>query len=306
MVAGQMPEKGRQGAKRTLEGGKQQLFPLQKTDVGKRARFRGHWSEPLWSGLLPYGKINSVKTELEEILEKVSRKEISPKDAFNRLKDYPYQDLGFAKIDHHREVRKGFPEIIYGQGKTEDQVLKIAQEITKRGNSLLITRVEPGVYAKLKKKFPGCVYNPQGKIACLKRKKPTPGKGKIVIMTAGTSDIPVAEEAFVTCEMLGNDVERIYDVGVAGLHRLFGEMEKIKKARLIIAVAGMEGALPSVVAGLVKVPIIAVPTSIGYGACFQGISALLAMLNSCPGGVAVVNIDNGFGAGFLASLINHQ
>jgi NCAIR mutase (PurE)-related protein len=247
-----------------------------------------------------------VKTELEEILEKVSRKEISPQDAFHRLKDYPYQDLGFAKIDHHREVRRGFPEIIYGQGKTEGQILKIAQEITKRGNNLLITRVEPGVYARLKKKFPRCSYNPQGKIACLKRKKPAPGKGKIVIITAGTSDIPVAEEAFVTCEMLGNDVERIYDVGVAGLHRLFGEMEKIKKARLIIAVAGMEGALPSVVAGLVKVPIIAVPTSIGYGASLQGISALLAMLNSCPGGVAVVNIDNGFGAGYLASLINHQ
>lgn len=247
----------------------------------------------------------NVRTELEEILEKVYKKEISPKDAFDRLKDYPYQDLGFAKIDHHREVRKGFPEIIYGQGKTDDQILKIAQEICKRGNSLLITRVEPRVYAKLKNKIPGCLYNAQGKTACLKQKKPVPGKGKIVIITAGTSDIPVAEEAFVTCEILGNEVERIYDVGVAGLHRLFGEMDKIKKARLIIAVAGMEGALPSVVAGLVNVPIIAVPTSIGYGASLKGISALLAMLNSCPGGVGVVNIDNGFGAGYLASLINH-
>lgn len=246
-----------------------------------------------------------MKTELEEILEKVYKKEISPKEAFDKLKDYPYQDLGFAKIDHHREVRKGFPEIIYGQGKTEGQILKIAQEICKRGNNLLVTRVEPRVYAKLKKKIPGCLYNSQGKIACLKQKNPAPGKGKVVIITAGTSDIPVAEEAFVTCEILGNEVERIYDVGVAGLHRLFGEMEKIKKAKLIIAVAGMEGALPSVLAGLVKVPVIAVPTSIGYGASFQGISALLAMLNSCPGGIAVVNIDNGFGAGYLASLINH-
>jgi hypothetical protein len=260
---------------------------------------------PSWPESLFYVRIINVKKEIEEILERVYKREISPKEAFMRLKDYPYQDLGFAKIDHHREVHKGFPEIIYGQGKTEDQILKIAHEICKRGNNLLITRVEPQVYAKLKKKFSGCSYNPQGRIACLKQRKPVPGKGKIVIITAGTSDIPVAEEAFMTCEMLGNEVERIYDVGVAGLHRLFGEMDKIKKARLIIAVAGMEGALPSVLAGLVNVPIIAVPTSIGYGASFHGISALLAMLNSCPGGVGVVNIDNGFGAGYLASLINH-
>jgi len=246
-----------------------------------------------------------VKTELEEILEKVHRRELTPQEAFLRLKDYPYQDLGFAKVDHHREVRKGFPEIIYGLGKTEVQVRKIASEICKRGNSLLVTRLEPRAYQSLKKEIPGCLYNQLGKIAFLKQKTPVPGKGKIVIITAGTSDIPVAEEAFVTCEMLGNEVERIYDVGVAGLHRLLGEMDKIKQARLIIAVAGMEGALPSVVAGLVRVPVIAVPTSIGYGASFQGISALLAMLNSCPGGVAVVNIDNGFGAAYLASLINH-
>jgi NCAIR mutase (PurE)-related protein len=253
----------------------------------------------------PYVRIRNMKTELEEILDKVHKRELAPEQAFDRLRDYPYQDLGFAKVDHHREVRKGFPEIIYGLGKTEAQVLKIAREICKRGNSLLVTRLERRAYQSLKKEFPGCLYNPLGKIAYLKQKTPAPGKGKIVIITAGTSDIPVAEEAVVTCEMLGNEVERIYDVGVAGIHRLLGEMDKIKRARLIIAVAGMEGALPSVVAGLVKVPVIAVPTSIGYGASFQGISALLAMLNSCPGGVAVVNIDNGFGAGYLASLINH-
>ncbi len=247
-----------------------------------------------------------MKTELEEILERVHRRELNPQEAFDRLRDYPYQDLGFAKVDHHREVRKGFPEIIYGLGKTEDQVLKIALEICKRGNSLLVTRLERQAYLSLKKKIPGCLYNQLGKIAYLKQKTPAPGKGKIVIITAGTSDIPVAEEAFVTCEMLGNEAERIYDVGVAGLHRLLGEMDKIKRARLIIAVAGMEGALPSVVAGLVKVPVIAVPTSIGYGASFQGISALLAMLNSCPGGVAVVNIDNGFGAGYAAGVINRS
>ena len=246
-----------------------------------------------------------MATELEEILEKVCNKELSPKDAFLKLKDYPYQDLGFAKVDHHREARRGFPEIIYGQGKTPDQVIRIAAEIAGRKHNLLVTRIERAVYAKLKRRIPGCLYNAAGKIAYLKQKPPSPGKGMIVIMTAGTSDIPVAEEAAVTCEMMGNAVERVYDVGVAGLHRLFGEMGKIRKARIIIAVAGMEGALPSVLAGLVNVPIIAVPTSVGYGASLQGIAALLAMLNSCPGGVAVVNIDNGFGAGHLASLINH-
>jgi pyridinium-3,5-biscarboxylic acid mononucleotide synthase len=246
-----------------------------------------------------------VKTELQEVLEKVSQGKMSPEKAFQSLKDYPYQDLGFAKVDHHREVRKGFPEIIYGQGKTDAQVLKIAREICRRGHSLLITRASPGTFRKIRREIPGCIYNSLGKTIHLKKKRPAPGKGRIVIITAGTSDIPVAEEAFVTCKMLGNETERIYDVGVAGLHRLIGEMDKIRKARLIIAVAGMEGALPSVVAGLVSVPVIAVPTSIGYGASFQGISALLAMLNSCPGGVAVMNIDNGFGAGYLASLINH-
>lgn len=246
-----------------------------------------------------------MKTELEEILEKVSSGEMSPEEAFLKLKEYPYQDLGFAKVDHHREARRGFPEIIYGQGKTPEQVTRIAREIVKRKHNLLATRIEPVVYRKLKRAIPKCLYNPLGKIAYLNQKPASAGKGAIAIITAGTSDIPVAEEAAVTCEMMGNPVDRIYDVGVAGLHRLFGEMEKIRKARIIIAVAGMEGALPSVLAGLVNVPIIAVPTSVGYGASLQGIAALLAMLNSCPGGVAVVNIDNGFGAGHLASLINH-
>lgn len=246
-----------------------------------------------------------MKTELESVLELVSQGKMTPAEAFKKLKDYPYQDLGFAKVDHHREVRKGFPEIIFGQGKTTAQITKIAQEICKRGNSLFITRAGPEVYRRVKAKIPGCRYNPLARTITLNKKRPSPGHGKIVIMTAGTSDIPVAEEAFETCRMLGNEAERIYDVGVAGLHRLFGEMEKVKKARLIIAVAGMEGALPSVLAGLVSAPIIAVPTSIGYGASLQGIAALLAMLNSCPGGVAVVNIDNGFGAAYLASLINH-
>ena len=246
-----------------------------------------------------------MRSQIEDILKRVYERKISPAEALHALKDYPYQDLGFAKIDHHRELRKGFPEIIYGLGKTDKQVLDIAKEIVKKGSSLLITRVEAPTYKKLKKAIPKARYNPAAKTVYLKQRLPAAGKGKIIVLTAGTSDIPVAEEAFITCDMLGNEVERVYDVGVAGLHRLLGEYDKFKQAKVIIAVAGMEGALPSVVAGLVSVPVIAVPTSVGYGASFKGLAALLAMLNSCPGGVAVVNIDNGFGAAYLASLINH-
>ncbi len=246
-----------------------------------------------------------MKSQLKDVLKKVHLGKLSPEEAFLALKDYPYQNLGFAKIDHHRELRKDFPEIIFGMGKTEEQILKISREIIKKGGNLLITKVETKVFDNLKKKMPKAQYNSLAKVVYLKQQKPVSGKGKIAIITAGTSDIPVAEEAVVTCDILGNEAEKIYDVGVAGIHRLFGEMERIKKARVIIAVAGMEGALPSVVAGIVSVPIIAVPTSIGYGASLKGVAALLAMLNSCPGGVGVVNIDNGFGAGYLASLINH-
>ena len=246
-----------------------------------------------------------MKNYFEDILKKVYEHRLSPEEAIEHLKDYPYQDLEFAKIDHLRELRKGIPEIIYGLGKTGPQILKIGREIIRKGGNLLVTRVEPEIYRALKGKIPGAVYNPAARTITMKQKEAARGKGKIVVMTAGTSDIPVAEEAFVTCDILGNETERVYDVGVAGLHRLFGEYERIKQARVIITVAGMEGALPSVVAGLVSVPVIAVPTSIGYGASFKGLAALLAMLNSCPGGVAVVNIDNGFGAAYLASSINH-
>jgi NCAIR mutase (PurE)-related protein len=246
-----------------------------------------------------------MKSLLEEVLDKVQRGKLSPKKALNILKDYPYQDLTFAKIDHHRELRKGYPEIIFGLGKTEEQIVKIAQEIIKKRSNLLITKLDEETFKNVKKKIPGAQFNPLARIVYLIQKKPSPGKGKIAIITAGTSDIPVAEEAAVTCEILGNEIDKIYDVGVAGLHRFFGEYEKIKQARVIIIVAGMEGALPSVVAGVVNIPIIAVPTSVGYGASMKGLAALLAMLNSCPGGVGVVNIDNGFGAGYLASLINH-
>lgn len=246
-----------------------------------------------------------MKDQLEDILNKVHDGKLSPKKALSLLKDYPYQDLNFAKIDHHRELRKGFPEIIYGLGKTNEQILKISQEIIKKGSNLFITRAEPQLFKSIKKKIPQVRYNSQAKTIGCKHQKPIPGKGTIAILTAGTSDIPIAEEAAETCDIFGNKVNKIYDVGVAGIHRLFGEFDKIKKARIIIAVAGMEGALPSVVAGIVKAPIIAVPSSVGYGASFKGLAALLAMLNSCPGGVAVMNIDNGFGAGYLASLINH-
>jgi hypothetical protein len=246
-----------------------------------------------------------MKKRLEEILEKVRAGRLSTAEALARLEDYPYCDLDFAKVDHHREVAKGAPEIVFGLGKTPTQISRIAGEILKKGSNLLITRVEAEVWAKIKAKLPRAVYDEAARTVSLIQTKPPAGRGTIVILTAGTSDIPVAEEAAVTAEVLGNATERIYDVGVAGLHRLLGQYDRIRRARVIVTVAGMEGALPSVVAGLVKVPIIAVPTSVGYGASFRGLAALLAMLNSCPGGVAVVNIDNGFGAAFLASQINH-
>jgi pyridinium-3,5-biscarboxylic acid mononucleotide synthase len=246
-----------------------------------------------------------VKKRLEEILEQVRDGKVTPAKALELLEDYPYCDLDFAKVDHHREVAKGAPEIVFGLGKTPAQIASISREILKKGSNLLVTRVEPATWAKIKAKLPGAVYNAAARTVSLRQAEPPAGRGGIVVLTAGTSDIPVAEEAAVTAEALGNSVDRIYDVGVAGLHRLLGQFDRIRKARVVIAVAGMEGALPSVVAGLVKVPVVAVPTSVGYGASFKGLAALLAMLNSCPGGVAVVNIDNGFGAAFLASLINH-
>jgi NCAIR mutase (PurE)-related protein len=246
-----------------------------------------------------------MNEQLEKLLVQVQKGERSPKDALKILKDFPYEDLNFAKIDHHRELRRGLPEIVFGAGKTDDQILKIAKAILKKGSNLLITRVDPRIYKKIKQQIPKARYNSLAKAVYLKQKNPPPGKGRIVIITAGTSDIPVAEEAAVTCEILGNKIDKIYDVGVAGLHRLFGELDTIKNARVIITAAGMEGALPSVIAGIIEVPIIAVPTSVGYGTSFKGLAALLAMLNSCPGGLAVVNIDNGFGAAYMASLINH-
>jgi NCAIR mutase (PurE)-related protein len=246
-----------------------------------------------------------MKKKLEGLLKKVSEGRLSAEKALKSLGDYPFQDLGFAKVDHHREVLKGYPEIVYGLGKTPEQIVQIAREILAKGSNLLVTRVDPEVFARIKSRLRGARYNPSARTVTLLRSRAPAGHGTIAVITAGTSDVPVAEEAAVTAEVLGNKVERIYDVGVAGLHRLLHHYARIRGARVIITVAGMEGALPSVVAGLVRVPVIAVPTSVGYGASFQGLAALLAMLNSCPGGVGVVNIDNGFGAAYLASLINH-
>jgi len=246
-----------------------------------------------------------VKKRLEEILEKVHSGKLAPAKALELLEGYPYCDLDFAKVDHHREVAKGTPEVVFGLGKTPDQIARISREILGKGSNLLVTRVEPAAWAKIRAKLPGAAYNGAARTVSRIQSPPPAGRGTVVVLTAGTSDIPVAEEAAVTSEILGNATERIYDVGVAGLHRLLGQYERLRQARVIIAVAGMEGALPSVVAGLVRVPVVAVPTSVGYGASFKGLAALLAMLNSCPGGVAVVNIDNGFGPAFLASQINH-
>lgn len=246
-----------------------------------------------------------MKKRLEEILEKVRSGRLSTAKALELLEGYPYRDLEFAKVDHHREVAKGAPEIVFGLGKTPAQIARISREILDQGANLLVTRVEPAAWSRIRTKLPGAVYNEAARTVSRVQTPPPPGKGPVAVLTAGTSDIPVAEEAAVTAEVLGNETDRIYDVGVAGLHRLLGQYERVRRARVVIVVAGMEGALPSVVAGLVRVPVVAVPTSVGYGASFKGLAALLAMLNACPGGVAVVNIDNGFGAGFLASSINH-
>jgi hypothetical protein len=215
-----------------------------------------------------------------------------------------FSDLGFAKVDIDRKKRKGFAEVIYCPGKTQPQLKKISQELLKHKQDLLLTRLDKKAFAFLKKSIPRLQYNSKARLGFLLRETKTPEKGLAVIISAGTSDIPVAEEAAITLKVMGNRVQRLYDVGVAGVHRLMGNINVIKKARVIVVVAGMEGALPSIVSGLTKSPIIAVPTSCGYGANFRGLSALLTMMNSCSPGVAVVNIDNGFGAGYFASLIN--
>ena len=226
-------------------------------------------------------------------------------EALEVLKGLPFEDVGDAMVDHHRQPRRGFPEVVMGEGKTVDQLVSIVQSMANREANVLITRIEEGKIIPLRKVFPNLNYRSRSRMATLVNKPiETRGKGTILVITAGTTDIPVAEEAMVTAQMMGNAVELVCDVGVAGIHRLLHYRDRIMQAHVLIVVAGMEGALPSVVGGLVNRPVIAVHTSTGYGASFQGVAALLAMLNSCTAGVAVVNIDNGFGAGYIASLIN--
>ena len=245
--------------------------------------------------------------KLAQLLEQVRRGEATVEQALKRLQHLPFEDLGFAKVDHHRALRQGFPEVIMGEGKEVSDIAAIARAIRKRGVSVLVTRLSEEKMDALQPRLRGFRYHRQARAAAWRpRDAPLKGKGALAVVCAGTSDIPVAEEAAVTGEVMGNRVERIYDVGVAGLHRLLDRHRQLTEAAVLIVVAGMEGALPSVVAGLVRRPVIAVPTSVGYGANFHGLSALLAMLNSCAAGVTVVNIDNGFGAGFAASLINRD
>jgi pyridinium-3,5-biscarboxylic acid mononucleotide synthase len=247
-----------------------------------------------------------TEKELEKILKDVRSGAKSVEAAIDELKYFPYTDLGFARLDHHREVRTGYPEIVYCAGKTVEQVQKIFLVMSERNNNSFGTRADNKMFDAVRSVLPEAVYYQEARIISLKRKDPEIPDTTIGVITAGTSDIPVAEEAAVTAELLGNRVVRIYDAGVAGIHRLVDKLPEIKSFRVIIVIAGMEGALASVVGGLVDKPVIAVPTSVGYGASFGGISALLAMLTSCSSGVTVVNIDNGFGAGFSASMINRM
>jgi pyridinium-3,5-biscarboxylic acid mononucleotide synthase len=243
---------------------------------------------------------------LHQLFDQVRKKRLSPDEAVERLRHLPFEDLGFAKIDHHRVLRQGMPEVIFAQGKTPKQVADIFTRLAAHGGNVLATRASEEQFKAVAASVTRAEYRPLARAIVLKRDRKKHGKGIVVVVSAGTSDIPVAEEAVVTAELMGNDVQHIYDVGVAGIHRLLAHRAVLAKARVIIVCAGMEGALPSVVGGLVGVPVVAVPTSIGYGAAFGGLAALLGMMNSCASNVSVVNIDNGFGAGYVASLINRR
>lgn len=244
------------------------------------------------------------RDEIKKLLDHLSSGKISTQQALDQLSDLPFKDLGHTKIDNHRELRTGYPEVIFCEGKTPDQVRSIMEYMSAQKVTILGTRASRQVYEAVRKSIPAVQYNELGRCITLKQVDSELTKTYIAILTAGTSDMPVAEEAAVTAELFGNRVKRFFDVGVAGIHRLYNNMDEIKKAKVIIVIAGMEGALPSIVGGLVDKPIIAVPTSIGYGASFNGLAALLGMLTSCASGVSVVNIDNGFGAAYMASMIN--
>jgi len=243
-------------------------------------------------------------TALRQLLEDVRRRKLAPDEALERLRHLPFEDIGFAKVDHHRALRAGQPEVVLAQGKSAAQVAQIFARLARHPGNVLATRATPEQFKAVKVKVRKAEYRELARAIVLQKDATRYGKGKIAVVSAGTSDIPVAEEAVVTAEVMGNEVEHFYDVGVAGIHRLMANREALMDARVVIVVAGMEGALPSVVGGLLRVPVIAVPTSVGYGAAFQGLAALLGMLNSCASNVTVVNIDNGFGAGYVAALIN--
>lgn len=243
-------------------------------------------------------------SSLQKLLLEVRNGRVSPDDAVQRLRHLPFEDLGFAKIDHHRRLRSGMPEVIFAQGKTPAQVAKIFKSMAAQGGNVLATKATQDHFRAVKKISRKSRYRKLARCITLQQDETRYGKGTVVVISAGTSDVPVAEEALVTAEIMGNDVAHLYDVGVAGIHRLLLNKEIMESARVVIVCAGMEGALPSVVGGLVRTPVIAVPTSIGYGASFDGLAALLGMLNSCASNVTVVNIDNGFGAGYVASIIN--
>jgi pyridinium-3,5-biscarboxylic acid mononucleotide synthase len=247
-----------------------------------------------------------TEEQIRKILEEYKGGGISSDDAMRRLRFLPFEDLGFANVDHHRSLRQGFPEVIFGAGKTVDQVGRIVESMHKHNHNILITRSTPAHFERVKQIAPNAEFHEGARAIVILKETTIHGKGTVMVVSAGTSDMPVAEEAVVTLRVMGNHVDSLYDVGVSGLHRLLDRRERLQKARVLIVVAGMEGALPSVVGGLVSVPVIAVPTSIGYGASFNGIAALLSMLNSCASNVTVVNIDNGYGAAVVASLINRQ
>lgn len=244
---------------------------------------------------------------LKDLLDRVSRGKTTVEDAFERLKALPFEDIGFACIDHHRSLRRGVSEVIFGERKELTDIITIMERMIGQEEDILVTRLATDKAEKILDRFPECTFHKRARALTLIRSpKKISGRGKILVMSAGTSDIPVAEEAAITARFMGNEVDTVYDVGIAGLHRILDKRERIMKASVIVVVAGMEGALPSVVGGLVDRPVIAVPTSVGYGASFEGIAALLGMLNSCASGVTVVNIDNGFGAGYAASVINRK
>lgn len=241
---------------------------------------------------------------LKSLLEQVRSGAVEIDTAIERLRHMPFENLGYATVDHHRAIRTGMPEVIFGKGKTTEQIVGIAEKLLERASNVLVTRTNEEAAGRMKALYPEAEYFPACGALRVWRDRTMHGKGRLAVISAGTTDMPVALEAVVTAEVMGNDVDQIHDVGVAGIHRLFGNLDRITKARVVVVCAGMEGALPSAVGGLVSCPVIAVPTSVGYGASFHGLAALLGMLNSCASNVSVVNIDNGFGGGYVASLIN--